>query len=106
MTANDREIVVAKQRRMPERFRPYDGATMMSNVTFPIELNSRVIECRTEPERTMLQEAHGICCDLRSSDRHSAERLQEISAACREYGLAKMGAVIAALAEHSSRQAG
>ena len=51
----------------------------------------------------MLQEAHGICCDLRSIDRHSAERLREISAACHEYGLAKMGAVIADLAKHSCR---
>ena len=88
---------------MPERSIPHDERAIMTNATFPIELDSRVIECRTEPERTMLQEAHGICCDLRSSDRHSAERLREISAACLEYGLAKMGAVIAALAEHSSR---
>lgn len=75
----------------------------MTDATFPIELDSRVIECRTETERTMLQEAHGICCDLRSSDRHSAARLREISAACHQYGLAKMGAVVAELAEHSTR---
>ncbi len=75
----------------------------MTDAIFPIELESRVIECRTEQERTMLREAHGICCDLRSSDRHSAARLREISAACHEYGLAKMGAVIAALAEQSTR---
>jgi hypothetical protein len=75
----------------------------MSEATFPIELDSRVIECRTGPERTMLQEAHGICCDRRSSERHSAERLREISAVCREYGLSKMGMVIDDLAQHASR---
>ena len=75
----------------------------MTNATFPIEINSQSIQCRTESERTMLQEAHGICCDQRSSDRHSAERLREISDTCHHYGLTKMGLVIAALAEHSTK---
>ncbi|WP_232536392.1 hypothetical protein [Lacipirellula parvula] len=88
---------------MPEGSTTHDEKTMTTNATFPIELDSRVIECLTEPERTMLQEAHGICCDLRTSDRHSADRLREISAACHQYGLTKMGAVIATLAEHTNR---
>lgn len=75
----------------------------MSEATFPIELESRTIDCRTEPDRTMLQEAHGICCDRRSSDRHSADRLREISAACHQYGLTKMGSVIADLAKNCNR---
>lgn len=75
----------------------------MAEATFPIELESKVIECRTEPERTMLREAHVICCDRRSSERHSGERLREISAACNTYGLHKMGAVIADLAKYSNR---
>jgi hypothetical protein len=75
----------------------------MTDATFPIELESRTIECRTEPDRTMLQEAHGICCDRRSSDRHSGAHLREISEACRSYGLGKMADVIADLAQHSTR---
>ncbi|MBA3483260.1 MAG: hypothetical protein H0T51_15735 [Pirellulales bacterium] len=73
----------------------------MSAEIFSIELESRVIECRSEPERTMLMEAHNICCDSRTSERHSAERLREISSACHEYGLRKMGEFVAALAERS-----
>jgi hypothetical protein len=75
----------------------------MPETTFPIELASRVIECRTEAERTMLREAHNICCDRRNSERHSAERLREISTLCQEFGLGKMSAVIADLALHSTR---
>jgi len=75
----------------------------MAEATFPIELESKVIECRTAPERTMLQEGHGICCDSRTSERHSLERLKEISAVCHKYGLYKMGAVIANIAKDSTR---
>jgi hypothetical protein len=73
--------------------------------TYPIELESRTIHCRTEPERTMLREAHNICCDTRSSKSHSPERLREISGTCREYGLGKIGEVVAALAEQSRHRA-
>ena len=73
----------------------------MSAGTFSIELESRVIECRSEPERTMLIEARNICCDSRTSERHSAERLREISSACHEYGLRKMGDMVARLAAQS-----
>lgn len=76
--------------------------TPMSEATFPIDLDGRTIECLTEPDRTMLQEAHGICCDRRSSERHSAGRLREISEACRQYDLGKMSSVIADLAAHST----
>lgn len=77
----------------------------MPEATFPFALDGRTIECLTEPDRTMLQEAHGICCDRRSSERHSADRLREISGTCREYGLEKMNSVIADLAQHSTPEA-
>ncbi len=67
--------------------------------TFPIELESRNIDCRTEDERTMLVEARNISCDNRISERHSTERLRAISAACHEYGLQQMGDMLASLAE-------
>jgi hypothetical protein len=71
----------------------------MSAETFPIELESRVVDCRTEQERTMLTEAHNICCDSRIGDRHSKEHLQAISKTCFDYGLNKMGGAVAASAE-------
>jgi hypothetical protein len=77
----------------------------MSGESYPIELESRLIHCRSEPERTMLQEARNICCDTRSSAGHSSARLLEISSACHEYGLGKMGEVVATLAEQSKRRA-
>jgi hypothetical protein len=77
---------------------------MSQSDIFSIELESRVIDCRTEQERTMLVEARSICCDSRISERHSPERLREISRACHEYGLGKMGDVIASLAEQSAPQ--
>jgi hypothetical protein len=73
----------------------------MSPATFPIELESRAIECRTEQERTMLTEAQNICRDSRTSERHTVARLRAISKACHDYGLTKMGEAIAALAEQS-----
>jgi hypothetical protein len=63
---------------------------------FPIELESRVIECRSELERTMLNEAHNICSDGRISERHTAECLRAISKTCYEYGLDKLGGYVAA----------
>lgn len=77
----------------------------MSAETYPIEVGSRVVHCRTEQERTMLREARNICCDTRSSEWHSPPRLREISSTCREYGLDKMGDVVAALAEQSKLRA-
>ena len=77
----------------------------MAAATYPIELESRVIHCRTELDRTMLQDARNLCCDTRSSERHSSERLQEISGACQEYGLGKISKVVAALAEQSKLRA-
>src|SRR5688572_692230 len=73
----------------------------MSAASFPIELESRAIECRTEAERTMLTEAHSICCDNRISDRHSPARLRAISVVCQEYGFRKMAEVVTGLAEQS-----
>jgi hypothetical protein len=77
----------------------------MSEQTYPIELESRVIHCRSETERTKLQEARNLCRDTRSSQSYSAERLQEISGACREYGLGRIGDVVAAIAEQSKHRA-
>lgn len=71
----------------------------MSAETFPIELESRVVDCRTDEERTMLTGAHSICCDGRISDRHFNEHLRAISKACYDYGLNKMGGAVAASAE-------
>ena len=85
------------------RLRTHCRGVTMAEATFPIELEGRVIECRTEPDRTMLQEAHSICCDRRSSERHSGARLREISTTCHAYGLGKMGDVIGDLAQHSTR---
>jgi hypothetical protein len=74
----------------------------MSADTFPIELESRTIDCRTEQDRTMLAEARSMCSDNRISARHSADRLRAISKTCYDYGLLKMGKAVAAYAERSS----
>jgi hypothetical protein len=71
----------------------------MSDQSFPVELEGRTIDCRTEQERTMLTEARCMCADNRISDRHSADRLRAISKACYEYGLPKMGEAVAAFAD-------
>jgi hypothetical protein len=72
---------------------------MMSEDNFPIELESRIVNCKTEHERTMLAEAHNMCCDARISNRHSSERLRTISKACYDYGLDKMGGFVAEQAD-------
>ena len=77
----------------------------MSAETYPIELESRQICCRSEQDRTMLQEARNICRDARKSEDYSPERLRDISSACCEYGLGKTGEVVAALAERSKLRA-
>ena len=77
----------------------------MSVETYPIELESRVIHCRSEAERTRLQEARNICCDTRGSHGYSPERLQEISRVCHEYGLGKISEVVAAIAAQAKRRA-
>lgn len=77
----------------------------MSAKTYPIKLESRHIDCRSEQERTMLREAHNICCDARRSEDYSPERLRAISRTCLEYGLGKTGEVVAALADQSKLRA-
>jgi hypothetical protein len=75
----------------------------MSVETFPVEIQDRVIECRTEQERTMLIEAKNICCDNRISERHSHDRLHAMSKVCCDYGLSKMGDVMADLAARTAQ---
>ena len=77
----------------------------MSANTYPIELESRHIDCRSEQDRTMLREAHNICCDARRSEDYSPERLRAISSTCLEYGLGKTGEFVAALAERLQMRA-
>ena len=72
---------------------------MAESTTFLIELDGRTLQCRTEQDRTMLIEARSMCFDNRISQRHSATRLLDIGKICQEYGLAKVAAVIASLAD-------
>ena len=74
---------------------------MAESTTFPIELEGRVLHCRTEQDRTMLIEARSLCSDNRISQRHSAARLHDISSVCQEYELSKMAAAVASLADHT-----
>ena len=77
----------------------------MSVEVYPIELESRVVRCLSAAERTMLEEARNICCDTRSNQSYSLERLQEISLACHEYSLGRIGDVVSAIAKQAKNRA-
>jgi hypothetical protein len=72
---------------------------MAGEHTYPVRLESRLIECQTEEHRELLRESHLIYVDNDEAKRHPRSRLQKMVEACKLYRLRMYANIVEGLVD-------